>query len=118
MYESVRRAIQAKPELTAELLRRGMFLPDEKAELLGCLPEPQEASRHMPLATVQFATLLAYGDAQFAACAVLRDTLSHEELTWLNRLLGLQEKPNGKRDELIRIVERALERETRNGRSR
>jgi hypothetical protein len=114
MFESVRRAIQAKPELTAELLRRGMFLADEKAELLEHNLEP----RHMPLATVQFATLLAYGDAQFAECAVLRDMLSHEELTWLSRLLGLQEKPNGKRDELIRIVERALEGGPRNARSR
>ena len=113
MFELVRRAIHAKPELTAELLRRGMFLPDEKVEFLEHNKEP----RHMPLATVQFATLLAYGDAQFAASAVLRDMLSHEELTWLNRLLGLKE-PSGKRDELIRIVERALEGGTRNARSR
>ena len=73
-----------------------------------CHPEHSEESRHTPLGTVQFATLLAQGDAQFAACAVLRNMLGQEELTWLNRLLRFQ-KPNEKRDELTRIVERAME---------
>jgi hypothetical protein len=94
MYEIVRRAFNALPELTAELWRRGMFLPDEKAELLRCHPEHSEESRHTPLGTVQFATL--------------RNMLGQEELTWLNRLLRFQ-KPNEKRDELTRIVERAME---------
>ncbi len=33
MREIVRRAINARPELTTELLRRGMFEPGEKARI-------------------------------------------------------------------------------------
>ena len=104
MSETVRRAIQADPELTAELWRRGMFGPGEKAELA----RTRAVGTGKPLGTVQFATLLAQADAQFAARAVLRNMLRREELQWLNRLLQLQ-KRNGKREELIRIVERAIE---------
>jgi hypothetical protein len=114
MREIVRRAIQARPELTAELLRRGMFRPEEIKDLARCHVEHKEVP---PLGSVQFATFLAQGDAQFSARAVLRKMLSHDELTWLDRLVGFQ-KPNGKRDELARIVERALEGRTRNARSR
>jgi hypothetical protein len=39
---------------------------------------------------------------------VRRQALRREELQWLNRLLQLQ-KRNGKREELIRVVERAIE---------
>ena len=39
MREIVRRAINARPELSAELLRRGMFQAEEKAELLHCHPK-------------------------------------------------------------------------------
>ena len=101
MRDIVKRAIQARPELTAELRRRGMFLPEEEAGI------PQEANRQ-PLGKVQFATLLAEGDMQLAARAVLRGVLDHEELRWLDRLLKFRQ-PNGKRDELTRIVERAME---------
>jgi predicted LPLAT superfamily acyltransferase len=105
MSETVRRAIQADPELTAELWRRGMFGPGEKAELAGMRAA---VGTGKALGTVQFATLLAQADAQFAARAVLRKMLRRQELQWLNRLLQLQ-KRNGKREELVRIVERALE---------
>jgi hypothetical protein len=108
MRETVRRAINARPELTAELLRRGMFQPEEIAELLRCQPECSRESRHRRLGTVQLATLLAEGDSQFAARAVLRKMLDREELTWLDRLLSFQ-NPNGKRNELARIIERAME---------
>lgn len=108
MRELTRRAIQARPELTAELLRRGMFGSEEIADLVCCHPEYRRESRHRRLGTVQFATLLAEGDAQFAARAVLRKMLCYDELTWLDRLLRFQ-KPNGKRSELGRAVERALE---------
>jgi hypothetical protein len=60
---------------------------------------------------VQLATLLAQADAQFAARTVLREILDPGELRWLDRLLRFQ-KRNGKRDEFIRVVERALERST------
>jgi hypothetical protein len=105
MRDWMRRALQARPELAAELYRRGMFDAEEKREFLsthtGSFPR-------LPLGPVQFATLLADGDTQLAARAVLRNMLRPNELTWLDRLLRFQ-KPNEKRDELARIVERALE---------
>jgi hypothetical protein len=104
MSETGRRALQADPELTAELWRRGMFTREEKAELA----HSRAVGVGKPLGTVQFATLLAQADAQFAARAVRRQALRREELQWLNRLLQLQ-KRNGKREELIRVVERAIE---------
>jgi hypothetical protein len=116
MREIVRRAIQARPELTAELLQRGMFGPEEKAAMLPLLSK-EGCLKGGVVGPVQFTTLLAEGDAQFAARAVLRKMLGHDELTWLDRLLKFQ-KPNGKREELARIVERALEGRTRNARSR
>lgn len=112
MREIVRRALQARPELTAELYRRGMFRREEKAEF----PEQNKVSPQ-PLGPVQFATLLAQADAQLAARVVLRGVLSHEELRWLNRLLAFG-KRNGKREELIRAVERAIEGRKGNVRSR
>lgn len=108
MRELVRRAVQARPELTAELLRRGMFSAEERSELLQVKPEAVRESRHRRIGPVQFATLLADGDAQFAARAVLRNMLIREELNWLDRVLRFQ-KPNGKRSELVRVIERALE---------
>ena len=108
MREIVRRAIGGRPELIAELCRRGMFRPGEKAELLRFHSECSEASRHTTLGTVQLATLLAQGDVQLAAQAVLRGMLSSDELHWLDRLLTSQ-KPSKKRDELTRIVERTME---------
>ena len=47
-------------------------------------------------------------DPAEAARAVLRNAVRPNELKWLYRLLRFQ-KPNGKRDELTRVVERALE---------
>lgn len=108
MREIVRRAISARSELTAELLRRGMFRPEERADLFRCQPDYLQASRHGQMGKVQVATLLAEGDAQFAARVVLRNMLDLEELTWLDRLLRFQ-KPNGKRNELGRVIERAME---------
>ena len=108
MRETVRRAIHARPELTAELLRRGMFEPKEKVELLRCHPESNGESDQTPLGMMEFTALLAQGDSQFAARAVLRKMLSYAELARLERLLRFQ-KPNKKRDELTRIVERAME---------
>ena len=107
MREIVRRAVQARPELTAELLRRGMFRADEKAELLRCLPASKKEMRTAPLRTVQFATMLAGADAQLAARAVLRDMLDATELSWLDRLLKFQ-KQNQKGEELARVVNRAM----------
>ena len=103
MRDWMRRALQARPELTAELYRRGMFDAEEKKTF--------EKSAHLPslpLGPVQFATLIAEGDSQLAARVVLSNLLRPNELTWLDRLLRFQ-KPNEKRDELTRIVERALE---------
>jgi len=117
MRNIVRLAIKAWPELRAELLRRGMFRPQEKADLLRCRAEHKEGVRQTPLGTVQFASLLARADAQFAARAVLRDMLTADELLWLDRLLRFQ-KRNEKRDELTRIVERAMEGRKGNVRSR
>jgi len=109
IYEIVRRAICAIPELTAELDRRGMFLPEERAQLLCALRKSLGKDANQPLGSVQFVTLLSQGDAQLAAAAVLRNTLTLEELEWLDRLLRFK-KANDKRDELVRIVERALEK--------
>ena len=108
MREIVRRAVQGRPELTAELLWRGMFDPDEKAELLHCRPECREEQRSAKLGSVQFATLLAYCDAQLATRAVLRGVLDSVVLRWLDRLLKLPRR-NSKRDELVRSIERAME---------
>jgi hypothetical protein len=108
MREIVRRAMNARPELTAELLRRGMFEPKEKAELLRRYPESSEESERRPLGMMEFTALLAQGDSQFAARAVLRKMLSYTELARLERLLRFQ-KTNKKRDELTRIIERAME---------
>jgi hypothetical protein len=108
MRELVRRAARARPELTAELFRRGMFDREETRELLASLPEPIGDLPSLPLGPVQFATLLAQGDTQLAARVVLRNLLRPNELTWLDRLLRFQ-RPNEKRDELVRIVERARE---------
>jgi len=114
MRDLVQRAIHARPELTAELCRRGMFRPEEEAELLRCSPEQKRESR--PLGMVSFATLLAQGDTQLAARAVLRNVLDHKELAWLDRVLRFQ-KPNGKREELARIVERAMQGRQGNARN-
>jgi hypothetical protein len=108
MREIVRRAVQARPELTAELLRRGMFRADEKAELLRCLPASKRKVKTLALGPVQFASALADADAQFAARAVLRHMLDATELSWLDRLLKFQ-KLNKKGEELTRVVERAME---------
>jgi hypothetical protein len=108
MREIVRRVVQALPELTAELLRRGIFDREEKREFLLNLPHQSEGLPTLPLGPVQFATLLAQGDSQLAARVVLRNLLRPNELAWLNRLLRFQ-KPSDKRNELARIVERALE---------
>lgn len=108
MRDIVKRAIHARPELIGELWRRGMFRPEEITEMLRCHPEYSRQSRHRRLGTVQFATLLAQGDTQLAARAVLRKMLDREELDWLDRLVRFQ-KPNDKRNELARIIERALE---------
>jgi len=110
--EIVRRALQARPELTAELYRRGMFRREEKAEF----PKQNKVSPQ-PLGPVQFATLLAQADAQLAAPAVLRGVLNYEELRWLDRLLGLA-KRSDKREELARAVERTMEGRKGNVRSR
>jgi hypothetical protein len=112
MRDIVQRAIYARPELTAELRRRGMFRPEEETELAAAALTLSAA----PLGRVQLATLLAEADTQFAARAVLRDTLDRQELRWLDRLLKFQ-KPSDKRDELARIVERAIEGRKGNARS-
>ena len=116
MHEIVRRAINARPELTVELLRRGMFEPEEKAELLQSVPMRGSGLSGLPLGPVQFATLLAEGDTQLAARVVTRKILRANELTWLDRLLRFR-SPNEKRDELARIVERALEGRKGNARN-
>ncbi|MGO9273110.1 MAG: hypothetical protein ACLQOO_23220 [Terriglobia bacterium] len=113
MRDLVQRAINARPELTAELRQRGMFRPEEEAELLRCHPEQKQCR---PLGTVSFATLLAQCDTQLAARPVLRNVLDYKELAWLDRVLRFQ-KLNGKREELARIVERAIEGRQGNVRS-
>lgn len=85
-----------------------MFSAEERSELLRSKPDCIRESRHRRLGSVQLATLLAEGDAQFASRAVLRNMVAREELDWLDRVLQFQ-KPNGKRSELARIIERAME---------
>jgi hypothetical protein len=108
MHDIVRRALGVRPELAIMLFRRGLFTTEEKAEFLQALPERSERFSAPALGPVQFATLLAQGDTQLAAQAVLRKLVRRNELIWLYRLLRFRE-PNDKRDELTRIVERALE---------
>ena len=108
MRDIVNRAIRTRPELATELLRRGMFTAEETAELLKSVARPSLKPPGLPLGPVQFATLLAQGDTQLAARVVLRNSIRPNELAWLDRLLRFR-KPNDKRDELARIVERALE---------
>jgi hypothetical protein len=108
MREIVRRALCARPELTRELARRGMFRAEERAQIEQKMPGFSASVSVARLGSVQVVALLAQADAQFAACAVLRELLDREELRWLDRLLRFQ-KPSDKRDELARIVERALE---------
>jgi hypothetical protein len=108
MRDMVRRALGIRPELAIMLLRRGLFTPEEKTEFLQSLPKESKTFSAPALGPVQFATLLAQGDTQLAARAVLRNIVRPNELEWLYRLLHFQ-KPNDKRDELTRTVERALE---------
>jgi hypothetical protein len=108
MRDWMRRALQGRPELAGELYRRGVFDAEGEKEFLRSLPQRSELCPTLSLGPVQFATLLAQGDRQLAARVVLRNLLRPNELTWLNRLLRFQ-KPSEKRDELARIVERALE---------
>ncbi|HXJ94868.1 MAG TPA: hypothetical protein VMT20_18650 [Terriglobia bacterium] len=116
MFDIVRRALGACPELISELQRRGLFLRDEMAEVRDCLREhPSEPTA--PLGSVQFATLLANGDAQLTTCAVARGIVTREELVWINRLLKLK-APNATRDELTRTVERRIEGRESYGRPR
>jgi len=117
MSDIVTRAIRIRPELAIMLLRRGLFTPEERAEFLQSLPKGSKVFSAPSLGPIQFATLLAQGDKQLAACAVLRNMIRPNELSWLYRLLRFQE-PNDKRDELVRIVERALEGRKGNVRNR
>jgi hypothetical protein len=117
MRDIISRALRTCPELATELLRRGMFSPEEKAEFLQFLPQPTAGFPTLPLGPVQFASLLAQGDTQLAARVVLRNLIRPNELTWLYRLLRFQE-PSDKRDELVRIVERGLEGRKGNVRNR
>ncbi|MGB7593466.1 MAG: hypothetical protein WCD04_07475 [Terriglobia bacterium] len=117
MRDIVSRALRASPELAAELLRRGIFSPEEKAEFLQFLPDQSGGFPSLHPGPVQFATLLAQGDTQLGARVVLRNLMRPNELTWLYRLLRFQE-PSDKRDELVRIVERALEGRKGNVRNR
>jgi hypothetical protein len=117
LFDIVRRALSAPPELIAEVCRRRLFLADEAAQLRENLPKEKRQNSE-PLGPVQFATLLANGDAQLAGCAVSRGIVTREELEWLNRLLKLK-GPNERRDELTRTVERAIEgRDSENARIR
>jgi hypothetical protein len=117
MRDIVSRALRTPPELATELLRRDIFCPEEKAEFLQSLPNQGRGFPALPLGPVQFATLLSQGDTQLAARVVLRDRIRPNELTWLHRFLRFQE-PSDKRDELVRIVERALEGRKGNVRDR
>ena len=108
MRDWMRRTVRARLEVAVELMRRGMFSAEQKPHVLRYRPEIARELHRPALGSVQFATLLAQGDSQLAARAVLRNVLNPDELSWLDRLLKLQ-KSNGKRDELARIVERALE---------
>jgi hypothetical protein len=114
MQNVVRRARFSRPELIAEFRKRGLFLPHEEAELLRVLPA-EKLKPAERLGSVQFATLLASSDTQLSACAVARGIVTREALQLVNRLLSFR-PPNRKRDELMRIVERAIEGRERHGR--
>jgi hypothetical protein len=107
-HHVVRRALAAPVELSAELLRRGMFTAEEEKELLALLPSQGRELPALPLGPVRFATLLAQSDTVFAARVVLRGLIRPNELAWLYRLLRFHES-NQKCQELTRVVERALE---------
>lgn len=106
MYEIVRRALSAPPELFAELRRRKLFFPDELAELAA---ESRDIAAAKSIGSAQFCTLLIHGDSQLAASTVLRGLLNSEELKLADRLVKFK-PPSGKRDELGRIIERAIYR--------
>ena len=108
MRDMVRRVLRVRPELATMLLRRGLFTPEERAEFLQSFAKEGRPFSAPSLGPVQFATLLAQGDTHLAARAVLRNIVRPNELKWLYRLLRFQES-NEKRDELTRVVERALE---------
>ena len=117
MRDMVRRALRIRPELATLLLRRGLFTPEERAEFLESLLKGSKVFSAPAIGPVQFATLLAQGDTHLAARAVLRNLVRPNEIEWLYRVLRFQ-KPNDKRDELTRIVERALEGRKGNVRKR
>jgi len=117
MPDTVRRALAAPLELSMELLRRGIFTSDEQAEFLELLPKQGKPMPPHHLGCVRFATLLAQADTQLAASAVLRGLVRPKELAWTYRLLHFQ-KVNDKREELTRIVERALEKRKGNVRTK
>jgi hypothetical protein len=108
MLDIVHRALAAPLELSIELLRRGIFTTDEQAQFLELLSKQGRPMPPRHLGCVRFATLLAQADTQLAARAVLRGLVRPKELAWIYHLLHFQ-KSNDKRDELTRIVERALE---------
>ena len=116
MRDIIKRTIRTRPELAAELLRRGMFTSEEMGEFLTSAARPNLKPPGLPLGPVQFATLLAHGDTQLAARVVLRGSIRPNELAWLDRLLRFR-RANDKRDELARIVERALEGRKGNARN-
>lgn len=71
-HHVARRALAAPVELTAELLRRGMFTAEEKKELLALLPSQDRELPALPLGPAQFATLLSQSDTAFAARGAAR----------------------------------------------
>lgn len=110
MTDLVKRALRARPELAAEILRRGVLSAEERAEYQRSAKPSVKPIRppHLALGPVMFATVLASGDSQLAARVVLSGRIRLNELRWLDRALHFQRRTD-KREELARIVERALE---------
>lgn len=106
--------MQARPRLAAELLRRGIVTESETLELRRAIGSDGVSAllREPKLRGSLFAAELGNADRLFASRAVLRGLLSCDELKALDIILKFQPRSvhMDKLDELIRVVERALER--------
>ena len=108
MRDMVRRALRVRSGTGNNAASaRAVQSRRRKAEFLQSLPKGSTLFRLLarPCAIRNPARSRRY---TLAARAVLRNCIRPNELEWLYRLLRFQ-KPNEKRDELTRIVERALE---------
>lgn len=115
-----RRVLQARASLGAELIRRGILSASEKARVQRALAREDLArlAKEPRIEGRIFAAQLANADRLLASRVVIKGIISHEEALALDTMLRFQPAApdGGKLDELIRTVEREVERGTHGNR--